>query len=305
MSTEAQMFTRILKLLSAGVLVLLCLTGAWCHDNGPGEVTRPVLHAGLEDIQITPNAAAAPENAFRKLQLSAWYRGDSNNAVAGPDLTWSLQLEGGSIIPQTGEVTVSAFPAAGSRTGKALVRGGAETDSIRLTLWPNPAAATGSGDVLEVREPRPSAGTARRPADHPSIALLESRTAERCQWGRPLAFLGALSVGEQSTMPCSLALFIPRFGMLFQDPVNDPKWLKKGARLTFAPGKPLPVKVTVFLAVTPPSAEQTATQQPQDPQALPADPKLLAQLDVQRANLILENSRAGVWIDAEYVSLPA
>ncbi len=295
----------------AGMVPVLSLlvVAAWCHDDDePEDDVRPLVHAGLEKVQVAPGTAPA-ENASRTFRLSAWYRDNAKNAVAGPALGWSLDLNGGTVDPATGTVSISKFPEAGSSPGKAQVgSAGYLADNVDLTVWKDAAAAAAVGDVIEVVEPTPAATESERRADEtPSIVLLESRASDRCQWNYPLAFVGALSVGQQNEIPCSVSIFSPRKGMLFQE-VPDPKWLEKGARFSVTPGASLPVKITVFLAVTEQArAAQTAAAQTsaqQTPNQLGPDPEDLARLDVQRANLIFETSRAGLWIDAEYQDLP-
>jgi hypothetical protein len=294
------------NLSQSAVIVIalgMCVSAATCHDDDEDEDYK--VHAGLEDVQIAPKAAATAQSASRKFQLFAWYRGKSKNVMPGPGpLTWSMQLNGGTTNPSSGEVTISAFPTAGSRAGEARVGDGSDADTVKVKLWANAAAATSEGDVLEITEPAAATGgPTTLLAEAPSIALLESRTsAGGCRWSDPFPFMSALSVGEQTAIPCSLALFFPRNGMLFQDPVTDPGWLQKGARFSLAPKKRLPVRITVFLAVTQaPAPQQPSTPQPN--QQMP-DPKQLAELDVERANLILEESRAGLQIEAEYKELP-
>jgi len=90
---------------------------------------------------------------------------------------------------------------------------------------------------------------------------------------------------------------------MFQDQITDSKWMEKGARFTVSPGETLPIKVTVFLGVTEQNrTAQTGPEQPAD--QLPPGARELAELDVQRANLIFETSRAGVRIEPEYYQLP-
>jgi hypothetical protein len=112
--------------------------------------------------------------------------------------------------------------------------------------------------------------------------------------------VGALSVGEQDEIPCSISILSPRHGMKFEGNVTDTKWLGKGASFSMTPAAPLPVKLTVFLAVT--DQVQAAAQQSSG-QPSPS-PRELAELDVARANLIFETSRAGVRLDPEYKPLP-
>lgn len=286
----------------AGTIFLLSMlvVAARCHD-GEDDIPKPEVHANLQDVQIVPGA----EGASRTFPLSAWYQDSAGNAVPGPALGWWSDLNGASVEPATGSVSISGFPGAGSSAGTVQVgSSGYTADTVKLTLWASAAAARAGGDVVGIREQPPAtAGPANRPADPPSIALLESRTSDQCEWGRPLAFVGALSVGEQDSVPCGLALFFPRHGMLFQDPVNDAGWLKKGARFSLKPGKPLPVRITVFLAVTQYAPAGQETVQEQENERAPS-PRELAELDVQRANLIFETSRAGIQIDAEYKPLP-
>ncbi len=279
----------------------LLVIAATCH--GEPEV-RPKVHAGLEAVQVAPGTGDAAENASRTFPLSAWYRDAAKNAVAGPALGWSLDLNGGTVDPANGTVSISSFPAAGSHPGEAQVASqGYLADKVQLTVWANAAAAAAEGDVLEIAEPAAAAtGDQPRTLDPPSVALVESRISDRCEWGRPLAFVGAVSVGDQTSIPCAIALFFPHHGMLFRDQITDPAWLEKGARFPVSPGATLPVKITVFLAVTKQAQPaQTADQQP--PGQLRPGPLELALLDVQRANLIFETGRAGVRIDAEYDSL--
>jgi len=264
---------------------------ATCHK--PPAERHYDVHSGLEDVQVAPGGVApAAANASRKSQFAGWYRGDSNNVVAGPGpLRWSLNLTGGTIDPATGEMAISTFPTAESQVGEAKIGDGSDDDTVKVTLWANATAASSDGDVLEITEPAATTtGSQVTLADPPNVALVESRISD-CQWTRPLAFVGAVSVGEQTDIPCSLALFFPRHGMVFQDGITDTNWLINGARFAITPKEMLTVKVTVFLAVTQPQANQ-----------LP-DPQKLAELDVQRANLIWENSRAGLRIDASYKPL--
>ncbi len=285
--------------LGLGISVM----AAWCHNKPPVD-ERYDVHSGLEDVQIAPSSAAsAIGNASRKFRLSAWYRGDSNNAVAGPGpLTWSLKLNGTTTNLSSGDVTIPAFPTAGSQVGEVRVTDQSDDDTVKVTLWAGAAAASSDGDVLEITEPAASAtSSATSTVDPPNVALVESRISD-CQWTRPLAFVGAVSVGEQTAIPCSLAVFFPRHGMEFQDGITDATWLNKGARFSLPLKETLPVKIVVFLAVTQTAPPQATNQQP--PTSQPVDPRQLAELDVQRANLIWEDSRAGLKIDADYIELP-
>ncbi len=281
---------------------LLVFAAACCTEEKPPPPAKPEAHAGLEDLQIAPAAGAAGQKRTRKVQLHGWYRGDSNNVVSGPGtLTWGLQLNGGTTRPD-GEVTVSSFPNNGSRTGEAQVGDGTSSDTVKMILWANAEAAKAGGDVVEVTEP-PTVSTtsALGVVDPPVLALLESRSSNRCQWTRPLPFIGALSVGEQDAIPCSLALFSSRYGMLFQEKITDTKWTQKGAHFSVTRPETLLVRITVFLAVTQPAAAQGANV-PAEERA--PDPAELARLDVQRANLIYETNNTGIRVDAEYRQMP-
>jgi len=158
-------------------------------------------------------------------------------------------LDGGAIQPD-GDLSVSSFPGTGSRSGEGWVGDGTTSDTVKLTVWASAEAAKAGGDVVEVTEPASASGASKSaPANAPDFALLESRSSGQCQWTRPLAFVGALSVGEQDEIPCSLTLFSSQHGMWF-DQGSDSKWTQKGALFSITRPVPLSVKITVFLAVT-------------------------------------------------------
>jgi hypothetical protein len=292
--TNSSFMLRLVRLAPAMSLLIAC------PGDGP-KPKKPVVHSGLEDVQVAPAAGTTPGNTARAFQLSGWYRGDSNNVVSGPGpLVWELQLEGGSTTP-TGEVTVATFPQKDSKVGQASIGDGSAYDVVTVTAWANAAAASTAGDVLEITEPTLAAASSGATiVDPPSVALVESQTSGKCQWDRPLAFVGAVSVGEQADMPCSVALFFARYGMLFQSPITELKWKDKGARFLVTPTPPLLIKTTIFLAVDEAAGAAASAAQPND---LPRSAQDLAELDVSRANMIFETSRAGIRIDPQYKKL--
>jgi len=286
---------------------LLLLAMTTCCEEKPVPPAKPQAHAGVEDLQLTPAAGAVGPKRTRRVQLFGWYRGDSNNVVSGPGtLKWTSQVDGGAVQPE-GELNVSSFPGTGSRSGEGWVGDGTTSDTVKLTLWANADAAKAAGDVVEVTEPAPPAGAAAgagnsapAQADPPDLALLESRNSGSCKWTRPLPFMGALSVGEQDKIPCSLAVFSSHYGMLFQEAITNSTWSDKGAHFTVIRPDTLEVNITVFLAVTPP---QPAEGSNLPPEQQPPDPQTLAELDVQRANLIFATNNTGLRVKAEYQKL--
>jgi len=174
-------------------------------------------------------------------------------------------------------------------------------DIVKVKVWRSPEAATQDGDVLELAEPIPAATTATAPAgrlaDPPSIALVEHRSSSGCQWNRPLAFVGAVSVGEETTLPCSVSVFSQGNGMLFPVALfNDQKWLQKGARFNLSRVPPISLNITIFLA----PARQAANNPADD---LGSNLEALAQNDVAQAEMILSTNRTGLTIKATYEPL--